>query len=71
MQKNDRLMFVSKEKPGVARIGPMPLNERHEAIRKDIATRLRASCIDLSDEAFADLVDKMLKVQIANEARWH
>jgi len=69
--QESQVMFVSENQPEVLRVAPTQINERHEAIRKDIATRLRASCIDLSEEAFAVLVDKMLKVQIANEANWH
>jgi hypothetical protein len=45
-------------------------NPRHEAIRKDIAHRLRQSCSHLSDEEFTALVEKMLKVQLAGERRF-
>jgi hypothetical protein len=44
---------------------------RREAIRKDIAQRLRKSCSNLSEEAFAALVEKILGVQIAGETKSH
>jgi hypothetical protein len=44
-------------------------NSRREAIRRDIAHRLRRSCSHLSEDAFAALVDKIMRVQIAGEAR--
>jgi hypothetical protein len=46
-------------------------NPRREAIRRDIAQRLRRSCSHLSEDAFAALVDKIMRVQIAGEARSH
>ena len=46
-----------------------PVNDRHEAIRKDIAGRLRKICSAMSEVEFAALVDKMLKVQLAGEGR--
>lgn len=42
---------------------------RHEALRKDIAGRLRKGCSHLNDEEFATLVDKIVKVQLAGERR--
>jgi hypothetical protein len=45
-------------------------NPRHEALRKDIAARLRKSCSHLSDAQFEALVEKMLKVQLNGERRF-
>ena len=42
-------------------------SRRHEAIRKDIATRLRPACSFMSDEEFAGLVAKMVKTQFRGE----
>jgi hypothetical protein len=42
---------------------------RHEDIRKDIAQRLRNACSHLSDEEFAALVQKIVKVQLKSEGR--
>jgi hypothetical protein len=46
-------------------------NPRREAVRKDITRRLRRSCSDLSEEAFAALVDRILGVQIKGETKSH
>jgi hypothetical protein len=46
-------------------------NSRREAIRRDIAHRLRRSCSHLSEDAFAALVDEIMRVQLAGEARSH
>ena len=59
----------SRPVPAVAGITDLEHNPRHDAIRKDIAKRLAKSCSTLSEEAFAALVDKILKVQIAGERR--
>lgn len=40
---------------------------RQEAIRADVAKRLRKACSHLSDEAFAALVDKIVGVQLKAE----
>jgi len=40
---------------------------RQEAIRADVARRLRKACSHLSDEAFAALVDKIVGVQLKGE----
>ena len=40
---------------------------RHEAIRVDVARRLRKACSHLSDEEFAALVDKIAGVQLRAE----
>jgi hypothetical protein len=40
---------------------------RHEDIRRDIAQRLRKACSHLSDEDFAALVHKIVKVQLKSE----
>jgi hypothetical protein len=45
-------------------------NPRHEALRQDISARLRNSCSHLSEEEFAALVEKMLKVQLKGERRF-
>jgi hypothetical protein len=42
---------------------------RIERIRADIAGRLRKSCLNLSDEDFARLVEKMTRVQTGGEGR--
>lgn len=68
--ERNRPPFMSQKGPGVSLVKP-EVNERHEKIRKDIATRLRRACSDMSEEDFAALVDKMLKVQLAAETRWH
>jgi hypothetical protein len=44
-------------------------SHRCEAIRNDIATRLRRACSYMSDEEFAALVDKMVKTQFGGEGR--
>ena len=44
-------------------------NRRYEAIRIDIATRLRKACSYMSDEEFAALVDKMATTQFGGERR--
>jgi hypothetical protein len=44
-------------------------NPRREAIRKDITRRLRGSCSNLSEEAFAALVERILGVQIKGETK--
>jgi hypothetical protein len=56
------------ELPATADSDPNP---RREAIRKDITHRLRRSCSDLSEEAFAALVERILSVQIKGEAKSH
>jgi hypothetical protein len=40
---------------------------RHAAIRRDVARRLRKACSHLSDEAFDELVDKIVNVQLEGE----
>lgn len=40
---------------------------RQEAIRADVAKRLRKACSHLNDEAFALLVDKIVAVQLKAE----
>jgi len=40
---------------------------RHEAIRVDIARRLRNACIHLGDEEFATLIDRIVNVQLKGE----
>lgn len=40
---------------------------RQEAIRADVAKRLRKACSHLSDDAFALLVDKIVSVQLRAE----
>jgi hypothetical protein len=42
---------------------------RYEAIRFDIATRLRRACSYMSDEEFAALVDKLVKAQFGSERK--
>lgn len=42
---------------------------RCEAIRHDIATRLRPACSYMSDDEFAGLVAKMVKTQFGSERR--
>lgn len=42
---------------------------RQEDIRKDVAKRLRKACRHLSDEDFAALVEKIVKVQLKSEGR--
>lgn len=42
---------------------------RAKRIREDISKRLRRVCSHLSDEEFADLVDKMTKNQLHFEGR--
>jgi hypothetical protein len=42
---------------------------RHEDIRKDIATRLRKACSHLTEEDFAALVLRIVKVQLKSEGR--
>ena len=64
-------MSNERDKPDVFRIIPPEFNDRHESIRKDIASRLRKSCSGLSEEGFAALVEKILKVQLRGEKRWH
>jgi hypothetical protein len=44
-------------------------NPRYEMIRKDVAHRLRKACSHLSDEEFAALVDRIVKIQLAGEGR--
>jgi hypothetical protein len=44
-------------------------SRRCEAIRSDIATRLRCACSYMSDDEFAVLVDKMVKTQFGGERR--
>lgn len=59
-------------KGGIARLSLGDVFEqadsiRHEAIRKDIATRLRKACDHLSDDDFAALVHRIVKVQLMSE----
>jgi hypothetical protein len=42
---------------------------RGEAIRVDIARRLRKACSHLSDEEFATLIERMVNVQLGSERR--
>ena len=42
---------------------------RAEKIREDIAKRVRPVCMDLSDEEFAALIDKMTREQLRGEGR--
>ena len=42
---------------------------RHEAIRADVAKRLRKACTHLNEKEFAALVDKIVKVQLKGEKR--
>ena len=42
-------------------------SRRCEAIRNDIATRLRPACSYMSDEEFSGLVAKMVKTQFRGE----
>jgi hypothetical protein len=42
-------------------------NARHEAIRVDVARRLRKACSHLSEEEFAALVAKIVGVQLKAE----
>jgi hypothetical protein len=63
-----------KPKGGTARPLPDEVFEqadgiRHEAIRKDIAKRLRKACSHLSEEDFAALVQEIVKVQLKSEGR--
>jgi len=44
-------------------------SRRYEAIRSDIATRLRNACSYLNDEEFAVLVDKLVKIQFGGERK--
>ena len=44
-------------------------NPRYDAIRKDVANRLRKACGHLSAEEFAALVDKIVEVQLKGEKR--
>ena len=44
-------------------------SRRHEAIRMDIAARLRNACSYMSDEEFSMLVEKMVKTQFGGERR--
>lgn len=44
-------------------------SRRCEAIRIDISSRLRHACSYMSDEEFAGLVAKMVKVQFGGERR--
>jgi hypothetical protein len=43
------------------------MENRHAAIRRDVAQRLRKACVHLSDEEFDELVDKIVKVQLEGE----
>jgi hypothetical protein len=42
---------------------------RHDAIRKDVANRLRKACSHLSEEDFAALVQQIVNVQLKSEGR--
>ena len=42
---------------------------RIEKIRGDISKRLRKACSHLSEEEYATLVEKMMKVQLGGEER--
>ena len=44
-------------------------SRRCEAIRHDIATRLRSACSYMGDDEFAALVDKMVRTQFGGERR--
>jgi hypothetical protein len=43
------------------------VNKRHEVLRKDMTNRLRKVCCELSEEAFDQLIGKMVKVKIRHE----
>jgi hypothetical protein len=42
-------------------------NARRESIRADITRRLRKACSHLGDEEFANLIEKMVNVQLRSE----
>jgi hypothetical protein len=46
-------------------------NQRHEEIRRDVAKRLKKSCASLSEEDFAVLVERIVKVQLGHEGKSH
>jgi hypothetical protein len=59
-------MFDGAGVPDVCALTPR-VNQRHEAIQKDITNRLRNVCSKLSEEAFDQLIGKMVKVKIRHE----
>ena len=66
--------MTSEEKAKPPRLDALSHSEedrklRGEAIRVDIARRLRKACSHLSDEEFATLIERMVKVQLGSERR--
>ena len=55
----------------IAELLDLENTDRVEKIRSDIACRLRKACGHLSDEEFAVLVEKMMRVQLGGERRAH
>ena len=69
IQQNGSSSIPFNARPAVSFVGNH-VNERHEAIRRDIWTRLRNICSTFSDEEFAALAERMLQVQLAGERRF-
>jgi hypothetical protein len=49
---------------------PQP-TAREEMVRKDIALRLRNACSGLTEHDFAQLVERILQVQLTGERKGH